>query len=141
GTHAATQEAGAPPHRRPAGGLCGDQGTPRGAPLLFYQTTVITAGNAWRNYYAAQLVMGTKGTRRRLFNNIFLQIDGTPGLAVPAPSDDLEADGNLLWGLRVGPGFHGDFFAARKAKPGPAGFGANDLFADPKLAHVVEGDP
>jgi hypothetical protein len=117
--------------------LCGDHGAPTWEPLFFYHNTVVTAGNAWRDYYGAQLVMGTKGTKRRLFNNIFLQLDGNPGLAVPAPSDDIEAGGNLLWSLKSGPGFQGDFFAPRKARPALAAFGAGDIFADPKLAHVA----
>jgi len=121
--------------------LCGDHGSPTWEPLFFYHNTVVTAGNAWRDYYGAQLVMGTKDTRRRLFNNIFVQIEGSPGLVVPRANDDVIADGNLLWGLRMGPSFHGDFFAPRKAKPGPAGFGAGDLYADPRFVHLVDGDP
>jgi hypothetical protein len=119
--------------------LCGDHGAPTWEPLFFYHNTVITAGNAWRDYYGAQLVMGTKGTKRRLFNNIFLQLEGSPGLVVPTPGDDLEAGGNLLWGLKAGPAFQGDYFAARKTGAA-AGFGAGDLYTDPKLAHVVAGD-
>ena len=112
--------------------LCGDHGSPTWEPLLFYHNTVVTAGPAVRDYYAAQLVMGTRGTRRRIFNNAFVQIEGNPGLNVPSPGDDLEADGNLLWGLKAGPAFHGDFFAARKARPGT--LGAHDVFGDPRLA-------
>jgi hypothetical protein len=118
--------------------LCGDHGSPTWEPLFFYHNTVITAGNAWRDYYGAQLVMGTKGTKRRLFNNIFLQVEGSPGLVVPAPGDDIEAGGNLLWGLKAGPAFQGDYFAARQTR-GLAAFGAGDVFADPKLAHVAAG--
>lgn len=118
--------------------LCGDHGSPTWEPLMFYQNTVITAGNAFRDYYGAQLVMGTKGTKRRVFNNAFVQIEGIPGLNVPGPGDDIQADGNLLWGLRAGPGVQSDFFAARK---GPAGFGANDRFGDPGFVHLVDRDP
>jgi hypothetical protein len=121
--------------------LCSDHGSPTWEPLFFYHNTVVTAGNAFRDYYGAQMVMGTKGTKRRVFNNIFVQLDGSPGLNVPKPDDDVKADGNLLWGMKTGPGFQGDFFAARKAKPGPAGFGANDLYTDPRLAHLVDGEP
>src|SRR6185295_10120552 len=96
---------------------------------------------AFRDYYGEQMVMGTKDTKRRLFNNIFVQIEGNPGLNVPGPGDDVQADGNLLWGLRDGTGIGGHFFAARDAKPVPAGFGAHDRFADPRLAHLVDRDP
>jgi hypothetical protein len=121
--------------------MCGDHGSPIWEPLFFYHNTVISPGNAFRDYYGGQMVMGTRGTKRRLFNNIFVQVDGDPGLNLPGPADDVQADGNLLWGLRTGPSFQGDFFAARKTRPGPAGFGANDRHADPKLVHLVDGDP
>jgi hypothetical protein len=119
--------------------MCGDHGSPTWEPLFFYHNTVINPGNAFRDYYGEQMVMGTKGTKRRLFNNVFVQVDGKPGLNVPGPSDDVAADGNLLWGLRTGPSVQGNFFAKRKA-PGPAGFGAHDVFADPRLTHLVDGD-
>jgi hypothetical protein len=121
--------------------MCGDHGSPTWEPLFFYHNTVVTAGNAWRGYYGAQMVMGTHGTRRRLFNNVFLQIDGTPGLALEAPGDDVQADGNLLWATQGPPMEAEDFFAARKTKPGPPEFGAHDVYADPRLTHVAEHDP
>jgi len=121
--------------------MCGDHGSPTWEPLFFYHNTVINPGSAFRDYYGEQMVMGTKGTKRRLFNNVFIQVDGNPGLHVPGPNDDVMADGNLLWGMRTGPGFQGDFFAKRKARPGPDGFGAHDVFADPRLAHLVDGEP
>jgi 2-oxoglutarate dehydrogenase E2 component (dihydrolipoamide succinyltransferase) len=34
----------------------------------------------------------------------------------------------------------GDFFAARKARPELAKLGTHDVYGDPKLAHLVEGD-
>jgi hypothetical protein len=71
---------------------------------------VINPGPAFRDYYGEQMVMGTKGTKRRLFNNVFVQVDGNPGLNVPGPSDDVQADGNLMWGLRTGRAVQGNFF-------------------------------
>jgi hypothetical protein len=118
--------------------MCGDHGSPTWEPMFFYHNTVIVAGPVFRDYYGAQMVMGTKGTVRRLFNNVFVQVAGKPGLIVPGAGDDVQADGNLLWGLRIGPGFAGDFFAARK---GPPGFGAHDVWADPRLTRLVDGDP
>lgn len=108
--------------------ICADHGTPVWEPLFFYQNTVINAGPAYRDYYGLQLAMGTKNTRRRLFNNIFVQVEGNPGLVLAGQDDDFQADGNLLWGLRSSP--RDDFFARRKA---PAGFGAHDVFTDPRL--------
>jgi hypothetical protein len=121
--------------------MCGDHGSPVWEPLWFYQNTVINPAGAFRDYYGEQMVMGTGKTKRRLFNNVFVQVEGNPGLNVPGVNDDVQADGNLLWGLRTGPNFQGDFFAARETKPGPPGFGAHDLYADPKLVHLIDKDP
>lgn len=118
--------------------MVGDHGSPVWEPIWFYQNTVINAGPAYRDLYGLAMAQATKGTKRRLFNNLFVQIAGTPGLAVPSATDDLEADGNWLWGLRTGAAVQGDFFARRK--PGPAGLGAHDRFGDPKLAHLVDND-
>jgi len=120
--------------------MCGDHGTPVWEPLFFYHNTVINPGPAFRDYYGEQLVMGTKGTRRRLFNNLFIQVEGNPGLNVPGIADDLQADGNLMWGLRAGPSTQGQFFSKRTGQPGPAGFGEHDIYGDPQLVHLVDGD-
>ena len=82
------------------------------------------------------MALGTKGTRRRVFNNLFLQVDGHPGLSVPGTGDDIQADGNLFWSLHAGPSA-----PVRKPRPGPAGLGTNDVFADPRLAHLGDSDP
>lgn len=118
--------------------LCNDHGSPVWEPLMFYHNTVISAGPAFRDYYGAGMVAGTKGTKRRLFNNIFVQVDANPGLNVPGATDDVFVDGNLLWGVKSGPGFRGNFFANRKVIY--EGFGANDRFADPRFTHLADGD-
>jgi hypothetical protein len=118
--------------------MVGDHGSPVWEPIWFYQNTVINPGPAYRELYGLAMAQATKGTKRRLFNNLFVQIAGNPGLALAGATDDLEADGNWLWGLRTGPAVQGDFFARRK--PGPPGLGAHDRFGDPKLAHLVDND-
>jgi hypothetical protein len=115
------------------GRMCGDHGSPTWEPLFFYENTVLSAGPAYRDYYGVMLVMGTRGTVRRIFDDIFVQVDGDPGLVVPSPGDDLQIDGNLLWGVTSGPSVQGDFFA--RARPG-----AHDLFADPRFVDLRGGD-
>jgi len=131
--------------------LCGDHGTPVWEPMYFYQNTVITAGPAWRNYYGALIgVMGTTGTTRRVFNNIFAQLDGDPGLSFQGvqPNDDLQVDANLLWSVNAGPRRSGDVFAKFRSSPTfssskkryAPGWGASDMFADPMLIDLARGD-
>lgn len=129
------------------GRMCGDHGGPIWDPVFFYHNTVITDGRAWRDYYGAQLIIGMRGTTRRLFDNIFVRVDGDPGLYFKGMTDgDLQVDGNLLWGHATGPHFQGDFFAAfrqssifedSKRSYAP-GWGAHDLYADPRFARWAD---
>jgi hypothetical protein len=124
--------------------VCGDHGSPTWEPLFVYHNTIITDGNAYRGYYGAQLVMGARGSKQRLFNNIFLQLSGNPGLTFGAPDDDLQVDGNLLWSVAEGPEQKGNFFAAFRGsavfqsskRSYPPGRGHADIYADPKLTAI-----
>jgi hypothetical protein len=116
--------------------------------MFFYHNTVLTAGPAFRGYYAAGLAGHMTGTRRRVFNNLFVQMEGNPGLSFPAATEDLEARGNLPWGVKAGPDVRGDFFAKFRAsalfqasrKQHPPGWTAGDLFADPRFVDLSGGD-
>jgi hypothetical protein len=130
--------------------VCGDHGSPTWEPLYFYNNTVVTAGTTWRSYYGALLgVMGTKGTKRRVFDNIFVQLDGDPGLSFQgADGDDIQVDGNLLWSVANGPTFRGDFFAKHRGSRAfeaskqtfAPGWAAHDLYADPRFVDLAHGD-
>src|SRR5262249_25296967 len=108
-----------------------------------YHNTFLLSGNAFRGYYAFAWGAHTRGTTRRVFNNLFVQVEGVPGLNFSGASadDDFQADGNLLWGLKDGPKVQGDVFAKFRRsslfeaskKRYPPGWGANDRFADPKF--------
>ena len=130
--------------------LCGDHGTPIWDPLYFYQNTVITPGAAWRNYYGAMIgVMGSTGSKRRVFNNIFLQLDGDVGVNFQGvqPDDDLQVDANLMWSAARGRS-SGDVFAKFRGSPAfaaskkryPPGWGAGDVHADPQFVDMGRGD-
>ncbi|HUI48070.1 MAG TPA: DUF1565 domain-containing protein [Acidimicrobiia bacterium] len=129
-----------------AGRVCGDHGSPTWEPLYFYFNTVITAGPTWRNYYGALLgVMGTKGTTRRVYDNIFVQIDGEPGLSFQGTTaaDDVEVDGNLMWGYRAPQpqdAFFDRFRTTRAYHASPKTFGVHDLYADPMFLDLDHGD-
>ncbi len=128
------------------GRLCGDHGSPIWDPIHFYQNTVITDGKPFRGYYGAVLVQNVAGSRRRIFNNIFVRMDGEPGLKFPSTTDDLEVDANLLWGVAAGerPNFFDKFrkskeFLASQSRY-PPGWGARDIYADPRFVNVAIGD-
>ena len=123
--------------------LAHDHGSPTWPVAYIYHNTFLMGADAWRDYYAFTWGSHMRGTTRRVFNNIFLQVEGLPGLNFMAVSadDDFQSDGNLFWGLTEGPSQEGDFFAAFRSSPVfaasrrqyPPGWGAHDRFADPKF--------
>lgn len=119
-----------------------DHGSPTWPNYYVYQNTFILPGNTFHSTYAFHWGASTQGTRRRVFNNIFIQVEGLPGLRYFSKADeDFQADGNLLWGMKEGPKQVGDFFAkfrdsplfAASKKQYPPGWGAQDRFANPKF--------
>ena len=88
----------------------------------------------------------SRGTTRRVFNNIFVQIEGMPGLNFTGASadDDFQADANLLWGVKDRPAQLDDFFTKFRKSPQfeaskkqyPPGWGANDRVGDPKFVSL-----
>jgi len=123
------------------GRLCSDHGSPIWKPMVFYHNTVIAADSAFRNYYGAGLGGHLRGTKRRVLNNIFVQVRGLPGLNFDAQASDLHADGNLHWGVSDGASLDREFFAkfrlsktfAESKAQYPPGWTANDVFADPRF--------
>lgn len=134
-----------------------DHKSPIWCNYYFYQNTVLKKEPAWRDQYAFGFAVrgltgpprpwnGEKTIRspRRVFNNIFLQVEGLPGLVLPPKPEevDMQTDGNLFWGIEQGPTFKGDFFAKvrqsktfdESKKQFPSGWAAHDVFGDPKFA-------
>lgn len=124
---------------------CSDHGSPVWEPMFVYHNTVVCENRVFRGYYGAGWGGHTRGTRRRVFNNIFVHVAGMPGLVFPAPADDVIAAGNLHWSVAEGPKFSGDFFAkfrrskafAASKRRYPAGNASHDLFADPNFVRFT----
>ena len=123
------------------GNLCSDHGSPIWPNYYFYGNTVLQGPAPWRAHYAHGFgARGTNGNRRGVFNNIFLTMDGLPGMVITAEKD-YQMDGNLHWGAKEGAKFDGDFFKKfrhsklfEESKQWYApGWTTNDLFADPKF--------
>jgi len=128
------------------GALAGDHGSPIWPDYHFYHNTVIRPNGAWRGYYGHGIGgRGTRGNRRSLLNNCFVQLEGLPGLNFSSVPEGYEIDGNLHWGLLDGPSYKGDFFKqmgrrmAFRKMPYPERWMRNDVFADPKFRKLTSG--
>ncbi|MBI1313037.1 hypothetical protein GC176_17240 [bacterium] len=126
--------------------LAGDHGGPTWPNYFFYQNTVLRSDPSWRGYYGFGIGgKATRWTQRRVFNNIFAQIDGLPDLNFASADDDLVCDGNLHWSFKAGPEFPADRnffevqgrgFAFRKT-PRPSGWLQHDQFVDPRFLNFA----
>lgn len=127
----------------PTGLVLHDHGSPTQQNYYVYHNTFVLPQAAYRNYYAFGWGAHTHDSVRRVFNNIFVQVEGSPALNFTAigPEDDFQADGNLFWAAKHGPEFTGDLFAAFRNSPPfetskkhyAPGWSSHDLFADPKF--------
>lgn len=127
------------------GKLIGDHGSPKWAPLFFYQNTCIQSGESGRHW-----IYGATSKERpyRVMNNLFVYFNRLPGIPTPPPAEnDFQSDGNLFWKADAKPGeqldFLGEFrkskpFEASKARYAP-GWEANSIVADPMFAGVKLG--
>jgi len=68
-----------------AGRVWGEHGSPIWEPLFFYHNTVITREPGFRDIYGAGLAGHAQRTQRRVFNNLFVQLEGPPGQSLPQP--------------------------------------------------------
>jgi len=123
-----------------------DHGNPIHPVAYVYQNTFLMKEGSFRGWYAFSWGAHTGGTTRRVFNNIFVQVQGVPGLNATGMSaqDDFQADGNLYWSVREGGKQTWDFFdkfrqspqfAASKQHYAP-GLGAGDRFGDPQFVSL-----
>jgi len=128
----------------PSIGVLTDHGSPTQPPYYVYHNTFLMPIGAFRGYYGFAWASHLRGTTRRVFNNVFVQVQGLPGMNFTGatPDDDLIADGNLAWCVEAGPSLAGSdvlakfraspLFAASK-KRYPPGWCASDVFADPRF--------
>jgi len=126
-----------------------NHGSPTCAVYYVYHNTFLMPDAGFRGY--AYMTWGTslRRTTRRVFNNVFVQMAGPPGMNYLGVTgdEDYAADGNLLWSVGDGPEITGDVFAkfrdsplfAASKKSYPPGWGAGDRFADPKFVRL-DGD-
>src|SRR5207253_2134283 len=110
---------------RSEGHFISDHGSPVYPVMRVYHNTLLRRMPVFRDYFLFGLgAGGLKNTERDVFNNLFVQIERVPGVVILGKeAGNLREGGNLLWGIKDGPGLKGDPFAK---------FRASALFADSK---------
>jgi hypothetical protein len=133
-----------------------DHGNPVWEPMYFYHNTLLVRNMTQSRldgdgpfilHYILSVGQSTSNARRRVFNNMFLTVNGIPTLDNPPlnpPTDDFQSDGNLLWSIVEGPNYprnpitefqqSADFESSKKQYP--PGFEAESMFANPLLISV-----
>lgn len=87
------------------GHLVGDHGSPIWPVIHFYHNTVLRRTPVFRDSFLFGLgAQGLRQTERDVFNNIFVQIEGPPGVGFVGMknAEKLREGGNLLWGIKDG---------------------------------------
>jgi hypothetical protein len=106
------------------GHFISDHGSPVYPVMRVYHNTLLRRTPVARDHYLFGLGgVGLDRTERDVFNNIFVQMEGVPGVRFIGvkQAGELREGGNLLWGMVDGPKLKGDPFAK---------FRASALFAD-----------
>jgi hypothetical protein len=130
------------------GALASDHGGPTWPIMRVYQNTLLRKGPVFRDNYLFGLgVGGLRNTERDVFNNLFVQMDGVPGVKFVAMKEAavLREGGNLLWGASGGEKLVGDPLAKFRATPLFAesrkhyepGWTTNDRIADPRFVSLA----
>lgn len=132
---------------REEGHLAGDHGGPVWPVFHFYQNTVLRHTPVFRDQYLFGLApQGMRNTERDIFNNLFVQTERMPGVNFTGmkQAENVREGGNLIWGMKDGPGFNGDPFArfrasalfAESRKVYEPGWTTHDRAADPKFVRL-----
>jgi len=132
----------------PTEGIAHDHGSPLWPNYYVYHNTFLVSESERRGHYGFRWSTATRMTTRRVFNNIFVQVEGVPGFRVfPLADDDFQADGNLHWAVKEGTQLKIDPFEKFRKSPlltasqkvyAPGWF-AHDRFADPQFLSIGDG--
>jgi hypothetical protein len=129
------------------GHFISDHGSPVYPVMRFYHNTLLRRTNIFRDYYLFGLgAVGLGRTERDVFNNIFVQMERTPGVQFTGikQASELREGGNLLWGVKASADKKGDPFAKFRAsklfvdsrKHYEPGWTTQDRIADPRFVKL-----
>jgi hypothetical protein len=130
----------------PTQGIAADHASPTWPIYYVYHNTFLLK-DPKDGTYGFRWSAGLRESQRRVFNNIFVQIEGAPSFRVfPTANDDFQADGNLHWSVKAGAQYKGGLFDKFRRSPlfeaskkrYPPGWFSHDVLADPRF-QALEG--
>jgi hypothetical protein len=83
------------------GHLAGDHGSPVWSVMKVYHNTMVRQTPVFRDYFLFGLgVQGLRNNERDVFNNVFVQFEGVPGVGFAGIKEPgkVREGGNILWG-------------------------------------------
>jgi hypothetical protein len=119
------------------GRFAGDHGGPAWEPMTVYHNTIIARDEKGYDYGTHGL--SPRSSINRLFNNIVVQLDKFPSLALLTAKLDFQVDNNLHWSVAQGeaanflPKFQKSKVFEESKKQYAPGWTAHDRFADPQF--------
>ncbi|MCI0359558.1 MAG: right-handed parallel beta-helix repeat-containing protein [Planctomycetaceae bacterium] len=133
------------------GHFLSDHGGPVFPVMRVYHNTMLRRTPVFRDHFLFGLGnVGLNQTERDVFNNIFVQMDQVPGVKFIGAKQarELREGGNLLWGVKDGPGLKGDPFGkfrgtalfADSRKRYEPGWTTQDRVANPKFVRLSLDD-
>jgi hypothetical protein len=131
------------------GHFLSDHGNPVYPVMRVYHNTLLRRTSTFRDYFLFGLgTNGLRNTERDVFNNLFVQMEKVPGVAIPGKeAANLREGGNLMWGVKDGPMLKLNPFAKFRAsalftesrKRYEPGWTTQDKIVDPKFVKVSDG--
>jgi hypothetical protein len=119
------------------GRFAGDHGGPAWEPMTVYHNTIIARHE--KGYDYGTYGLSPRSSTNRLFNNIVVQLDKFPSIALLSAKSDFQVDHNLHWSVAQGqaadflPKFQKSKVFEESKKQYAPGWTAHDRFADPKF--------
>jgi hypothetical protein len=126
------------------GRLLGDHGSPIYPVMRVYHNTILQRTAGFRDMFLFGMVGALRNTERDVFNNILVQSEKAPGVAILGKeAGALREGGNLLWSMKEGAGPTANPFAKFRAGPlfkesqkfFAPGWTTLDRAADPKFVN------
>lgn len=133
------------------GHFISDHGGPVFPVFRVFHNTLVRNTPVFRSHFLFGLgVVGMEKTERDVFNNVFVQMEGPPGVGFVAvkQAKELREGGNILWSVKDGAGkadpfakFRGSALFTESRKKYEPGWTTQDRIVNPKFVKLASDAP